>query len=89
MPNYQGTPGLKQINGKKSEGKTSRFKGVHWHIRKHKWIASMRQAGEIKYFGSFDDEEKAAREYLIQASKYYGQPVRPEDQKKLGLIVQD
>jgi hypothetical protein len=86
MPNYQGTPGLVQINGKKSEGKTSIYKGVHWHKRKKKWFAEIREGETRKHLGAFSKEEDAAKEYLIEASKYYGQPVRLEDQKKLGLV---
>jgi hypothetical protein len=76
MPNYKGTPAIKQVNRRKSEGKSSKFFGVYWHKGKKRWRAVMRQHGKQKMLGHFNEEYDAATVYILSASLYYGQPVR-------------
>jgi len=42
---------------------TSQFKGVHWHVRRAKWIARIHLSGSLQEIGAFDHEEAAARAY--------------------------
>jgi hypothetical protein len=72
-------PAIKQVNRKKSEGKTSRFFGVRWHRGKKKWRAEMRQAGKQVHLADCKEEIDAATIYVLRASMYYGQPVREKD----------
>jgi hypothetical protein len=53
MPNYQGISGIKQVNRKKSEGKSSKFFGVYWHEGKARWRVMMRQNGKQVIIGHF------------------------------------
>jgi len=53
-------------------GKTSRFKGVCWHVQRYgepKWMACC--AG--KYLGSFTDEVEAAKAYNAKALEIFGE----------------
>ena len=75
----RGASAIKQVNRRKSEGKTSRFFGVRWHKGKRKWRAEMKQAGKKVHLADCREEVDAATVYILSASKYYGQPVRVKD----------
>jgi hypothetical protein len=59
---------------------TSRFRGVHWHIRKQQWCASVRHEGVRVHLGTFVSELDAARAYdqFIRANR--GEFARPNNQ---------
>ena len=46
-----------------SATRTSRFKGVSWSKSAARWVVQAEVEGKQKYFGSFHDEEEAARKY--------------------------
>jgi hypothetical protein len=56
-----------------SSRNTSGFKGVSWHARTKKWVASIRVLGELQYLGLFSCREKAALAYDAAARKYFGE----------------
>ncbi len=62
-----------QHNRGKPENNTSGFKGVFWHKRDRKWIASIRVDGELLYLGYFDSKEAAAGAYNAAAKEYFGE----------------
>lgn len=41
-------------------GRTSRYRGVHWHVRREKWRAQATLDGRQHFLGSFDSEDAAA-----------------------------
>ena len=47
----------------KTDRKTSKYKGVHWHAQKKRWITTVHWAGRKYHVGTFKDEEEAAAEY--------------------------
>lgn len=51
----------------------SKYKGVWWHKKNRKWIASIGYRREIIYLGSFVDEKEAATMYNEAALKYHGE----------------
>jgi hypothetical protein len=55
-------------------GGASLFKGVSWSKGRSKWMAHITIDGKLTYFGSFDDEDAAARAY-DEAAVRVGRPV--------------
>jgi hypothetical protein len=62
---------------KRIDGCSSKYKGVGWNKRTHRWIVRIRMGGERKYIGSFLNEDDAGRAYDAEASKYFGVFSRP------------
>lgn len=56
---------------------SSKFKGVCWHKKAQKWMASIKLHGHIKYLGLFDVEEDAAKAYDIAAQNLFGEFANP------------
>lgn len=67
------TVGENNCNRKKSNNKTSRYKGVYWSSERAKWISQIKANGKSKRLGQFSDEIKAAHAYNIAALKYHGE----------------
>lgn len=57
---------------KRSDGTTSRFKGVYRDGR-GRWIAQIRVSGKKTHLGSFGGEEQAAAAYRAAAEKVHGE----------------
>lgn len=60
-------------NRKKFSPASSKFKGVHWHIRDKKWQARIKAAGQRNQIGYFKTEIGAAQAYDAAARKYFGE----------------
>lgn len=52
---------------------TSKYKGVHWHCRLHKWHSRIQINKKQVFLGCFDSEIAAAVAYNRAALKYFGQ----------------
>jgi hypothetical protein len=50
----------------------SGFKGVHWHVRRNKWCASIRLNRKLIHLGYFDTPQEAATAYDEGSLKYHG-----------------
>ena len=46
---------------RRSELRSSRFRGVSWDKRGQKWVAKLKIDGKSKFIGGYDDETEAAR----------------------------
>ena len=55
---------------------TSRLKGVYWHKRAGKWMASIQADNKQRYLGLFDCPAAAQFAYIIAADKYFGEFAR-------------
>ncbi len=53
--------------------KTSRFKGVYWHLGASKWVVQFRH----QHVGLFEDEKDAAAAYDLTALAYSSEFARP------------
>lgn len=71
------SPGQNGANRKKNSGHTySTFKGVTWHKRKKKWMASLKVAGKSLFLGYWEVPEDAARAYDIAAKQHFSDYAR-------------
>lgn len=57
---------------RKQSETSSRFKGVSWHKRDKKWLASIGMNGKQKWLGYFDTEREAANAYEQAAKEMFG-----------------
>lgn len=57
-------------------GYSSKYRGVSWHKRGKKWIASIRVNGQHIHLGSFSKETDAALAYDEAAIEHFGQFAR-------------
>jgi len=55
---------------------TSGVTGVHWHVRKARWVARIRTKDGRVDLGDFIDKEDAAAAYRSAAKKHYGEFAR-------------
>ena len=56
---------------------TSKYKGVYWHKSSGKWMVRIRNDGERKYVGIFDNEEVAAKSYDDAAREIHKEFMKP------------
>jgi len=70
------TPGENRRNQRKRHGSCSKFKGVLYDKRRHKWFARCRVDGQIYWLGYFEDEAEAARAYDRKAVELFGEFAR-------------
>lgn len=69
---------LNNANTRKRDCNTSGHKGVAWHRRQSKWVASIKVRGRQKHLGYFDDKRAAASAYADAASRFFGEFARIE-----------
>lgn len=63
-------------NGSLQRNSSSGFKGVHWHKRDKKWMASIRINRKLKHLGQFCSPEEAAKAYNVAAIDAFGEFAR-------------
>jgi len=59
-------------NQRKRANCTSRYRGVCWNSKQHKWQAEIKVAGRRRFLGHFDAEDDAARAYDSIARLHQG-----------------
>jgi len=70
------TPAENHGNQRKQTGSRSKFKGVTYDKRNHKWLARCRVDGRLYWLGYYDDEVEAARAYDCKAVELFGEFAR-------------
>jgi hypothetical protein len=60
-----------RANQRKTRG-TSRYKGVYWRHREHRWEVAIKVNRRKTYLGQFVGEEDAARAYDAAARQHFG-----------------
>lgn len=65
-----------QMNRGKFSVGYSKFKGVSWHKRDHRWVAKIMADGRRIHLGNFINEFDAAKAYNDAASQYFGKFAR-------------
>lgn len=63
-------------NEPKRRGTSSRFKGVYWHTKRARWIATVKLNGKKQHLGSYTSEADAARAYNVAAKNAFGEFAR-------------
>jgi hypothetical protein len=71
--NIRPTTHAENMQNRRTQAHSSRFKGVSWNARQHKWHAGIRKDGQDTHLGYFHDEETAARAYDAAAVEYFGE----------------
>lgn len=67
------------INRRKTNGKTSKYKGVHWFKTRNKWRASITSNYKEKHLGYFTNEIDAAMAYDAAAKRIFGEYARTNE----------
>ncbi len=62
-----------RMNEKKRPGKTSKYKGVHFHRLRNKYVAQIKVNKKKSYLGIFKSEKEAALVYDDAAKKLFGE----------------
>lgn len=70
------TASQNQWNRPKPKTNTSGFKGVSWHKKYGRWIASIRVHGCLHYLGAFANPEEAHAAYCEAAARLHGEFAR-------------
>ena len=68
---------------------TSRYRGVSWCNRYHKWAAHIQFNGQQRNLGCFTSEAAAARAYNKAAQEYHGEFARLNDLAEGGAYAAD
>ena len=68
----ESTAQLQEANKTKCQGKTSKYKGVHFNKNLGKYVARIKIAGNGYHLGCFVDEDDAARSYNDAAINAFG-----------------
>ncbi len=70
------TKSQNNMNARKRERTTSRFKGVYWLTANGRWRAKITLDGRSKHLGLFDEEVAAAAAYNAAATQHFGEFAR-------------
>lgn len=70
------TPSENSMNTAVRRDNKSGFKGVGWHSKQKKWIASIRVNYKLIHLGSFDSPEEAAKAREEAARRLHGEFAR-------------
>ena len=60
-------------NRRKTAGRSSKYKGVHFYKNCGKWGAYIKMGGDLTHLGFFEAERDAAKAYDVAASKHFGE----------------
>lgn len=66
---------MRAYNRRKLKGK-SNYHGVYFHPVNKRWVSYVTDEGKMKYLGSFDSEQEAAKVYNAAAKEIYGQDAK-------------
>lgn len=67
---------LQSGNWRTQKRNTSGFRGVCWHKRDLKWVASIRKNGKLYHLGYFHTKKEAKIKYNQAAKEYFGDHYR-------------
>lgn len=72
----QATNSQNHANAPKRSHNTSGVKGVSWHKKRRRWIASIRVHGKLEHIGEFRELSVAADAYSEKARSVFGEFAR-------------